>query len=56
MQVKFFTIPIIGGEQINEEMNLFLRSHQVLQTDFKLITNSIQKVLLKIAGDYPPVL
>jgi len=26
MQIKIFTIPIIGGEKMNEEMNVFLRS------------------------------
>ena len=26
MQIKIFTIPVVGGEQLNEEMNVFLRS------------------------------
>jgi superfamily II DNA helicase RecQ len=40
MQIKLFTIPILGGEQINEEMNRFLRSRKVLQTESHLVTNS----------------
>lgn len=31
MQIKIFTIPILGGEQIIDEMNVFLRSKKVLQ-------------------------
>jgi len=31
MQVKIFTIPILGGEMLLEEMNLFLRTKKVLQ-------------------------
>ena len=33
MQVKFFTIPIVGGEKISEELNVFLRSNKVLETE-----------------------
>jgi hypothetical protein len=29
MQIKLFTIPILGGEKLNEELNLFLRSKKV---------------------------
>jgi superfamily II DNA helicase RecQ len=38
MQVKIFTIPIIGGESLNEEMNLFLRSKRVIQIENRLAT------------------
>lgn len=33
MQLKIFTIPIIGGESQNEEMNVFLRSKKILETE-----------------------
>jgi len=33
MQIKIFTIPIIGGEKMNEEMNAFLRSKKILQIE-----------------------
>lgn len=37
MQIKTFTIPILGGETINEELNLFLRSRKVLQVEKELL-------------------
>lgn len=36
MQIKIFSIPILGGEAINEEMNVFLRSKRVLSTEKQL--------------------
>ncbi|MBK8501030.1 MAG: HRDC domain-containing protein [Saprospiraceae bacterium] len=33
MQIKIFTIPIPDGERQNEELNSFLRSKRVLQTE-----------------------
>ncbi|MBQ9362539.1 MAG: HRDC domain-containing protein [Bacteroidaceae bacterium] len=33
MQVKLFTIPVFGSEQIEEELNKFLRSHRILQVE-----------------------
>lgn len=33
MQLKIFTIPIIDGEERNEEMNRFLRGHRVVTID-----------------------
>jgi superfamily II DNA helicase RecQ len=39
MQIKIFNIPIPGGEEINEEMNTFLRSKKVLQTENHLVSN-----------------
>lgn len=40
MQVKFFTIPILGGESQTEALNLFLRSKKVLNADKELINNA----------------
>ena len=40
MQIKIFNIPIPGGEEINEEMNKFLRSKKVLQTESQLVNNA----------------
>ncbi len=42
MQIQIFTIPIIGGEQINDEMNRFLRTHKVLQTESQLVSGTIR--------------
>jgi len=36
MQIKIFTIPIMGGEALTEEMNSFLRSKRVLQVEQQL--------------------
>lgn len=33
MQIRFFTIPIMGGEAAAEELNAFLRSKKVIQVD-----------------------
>ena len=33
MQLKIFTIPIVDGEDRNEEMNRFLRGHRVVTVD-----------------------
>ena len=40
MQVKFFTIPIVGGEKISEELNVFLRSKKVLETESQLVQSN----------------
>ena len=37
MQVKIFTIPIIGGELLNDDLNAFLRSKKILQTESQLV-------------------
>ena len=39
MQIKLFTIPILGGERLNEELNVFLRSKKVLETESQLVQN-----------------
>jgi superfamily II DNA helicase RecQ len=36
MQVKIYTIPIIGGEKLLEEMNVFLRSKKILRVQTHL--------------------
>lgn len=40
MQIKTYAIPIIGGEQMNEEMNTFLRSKKVLQMESQIVTHA----------------
>lgn len=37
MQIKIFTIPIIGGEQAEGELNAFLRSKRILKTEKGLV-------------------
>lgn len=38
MQYKVFTIPIMGGETVQEEMNRFLRGNKVVDVEKQLIT------------------
>lgn len=38
MQIKIFSIPIIGGEAINEDLNAFLRSKKVVQVESQLVS------------------
>ncbi len=33
MQIKLFTMPVFGGEQVEEALNKFLRSHRILQLE-----------------------
>ncbi|MCB9283821.1 MAG: HRDC domain-containing protein [Lewinellaceae bacterium] len=37
MQIILFTIPLLGGEAVNEEMNAFLRSKKIVQIENKLV-------------------
>ncbi len=39
MQIRIFTIPILGGEMLAEEMNVFLRSKKVLQVKEHLVNH-----------------
>lgn len=40
MQIKIFTIPIMGGEMLADEMNVFLRSKKVLQVENQLVSQA----------------
>lgn len=40
MQIKLFSIPVPGGEALNEEMNAFLRSKKVLQTESHFVNSA----------------
>ena len=37
MQVKIFTIPLLAGETLTEEMNHFLRSQRVIDIDKQVV-------------------
>jgi len=37
MQIKIFSIPVMGGEALAEEMNAFLRSRKILQVEQQLV-------------------
>jgi superfamily II DNA helicase RecQ len=38
MQIRIFTIPILGGERLTDEMNVFLRSKRILQVKEHLVS------------------
>lgn len=38
MQIKLFTMPVFGGEAVEEELNKFLRSHRILQLERHFVT------------------
>ncbi|HRI61522.1 MAG TPA: HRDC domain-containing protein [Saprospiraceae bacterium] len=40
MQIKIFTIPVLGGELLTDEMNVFLRSKKVLQIENQLVSQT----------------
>ena len=37
MQIKIFTVPILGGDDANEEMNHFLASHRIVEVQQELV-------------------
>ncbi|MBK6931471.1 MAG: HRDC domain-containing protein [Saprospirales bacterium] len=39
MKIKLFTIPILGGEQLTEELNFFLRTKKILEVEQQLTRN-----------------
>lgn len=41
MQIKLYSIPIPGGELLNEEMNVFLRSKKILSVEQQFVQNAL---------------
>lgn len=57
MQIKLYTIPVMGGEALTEEMNAFLRSKKILQTDHELVHDphgAVWCFCIKFVEDYSP--
>ena len=40
MQIKLYTIPVVGGEKLTEELNAFLRSKKILQTENHIVQSN----------------
>jgi superfamily II DNA helicase RecQ len=40
VEIKLFTIPILGGEKLVSEMNTFLRSQKILQVEKELVSTA----------------
>jgi superfamily II DNA helicase RecQ len=57
MQIKIFSIPIIGGQAVNEDMNAFLRSKKIIQTEQRLVGDgdgALWSFCIKYVEDYSP--
>ena len=37
MQIKIISVPVIGGEALNEELNAFLRGRKILEVEQQLV-------------------
>ncbi|MCC6460425.1 MAG: HRDC domain-containing protein [Saprospiraceae bacterium] len=37
MQIKLFSIPVMGGELLTEDLNVFLRSKKIMQVESRLV-------------------
>lgn len=40
MQIKIISVPMVGGEWMNDELNRFLRGHKVLQVEQQLVSGT----------------
>ena len=40
MQIKIYAIPLIGGEKLTDEMNVFLRTKKILQVENQTVTSN----------------
>ncbi|MCB9298196.1 MAG: hypothetical protein H6559_34515 [Lewinellaceae bacterium] len=38
MRIKIFSIPVVGGERLAQEMNAFLSSKKILEVDKQLVS------------------
>lgn len=39
MQIKIISVPVVGGEDMNDMLNAFLRSHKVIKVEKQLVQN-----------------
>jgi superfamily II DNA helicase RecQ len=40
MQIKVFSVPVVGGEAVNDELNAFLRGNKILQVEQQLVASA----------------
>jgi len=40
MQIKLFTIPVLGVSDYNDELNVFLRSHKIVEIEKQLVQSA----------------
>lgn len=59
MQIKIFTIPALGGEAINEDLNAFLRTKKILQIEQELVhcaQSAVWSFCIRYIEDYSPII
>ncbi|MEZ4775986.1 MAG: HRDC domain-containing protein [Bacteroidia bacterium] len=57
MQIRIFSIPVVGGEMLMEDLNVFLRSKKVLQIEQHMVNDpqgSIWCFCIRYVEDYSP--
>lgn len=58
MQIRIISVPVQGGEAVNEELNTVLRSKKVLQVEQRFVDNPQQGAMwsfcIKYVEDYSP--
>jgi len=40
MQIKVFSVPVVSGEAVNDELNAFLRGNKILQVEQQLVASA----------------
>ena len=58
MQIKLISVPVLGGEAMNEELNSFLRSKKIIQIEQHLVNDSggaFWCFCIKYTEDYSPL-
>ena len=57
MQIKIISVPVIGGEALNEELNDFLRSKKIVQVDQRLVAEpggAVWSFSIRYTEDHSP--
>lgn len=57
MQIKVFSIPVIGGEALNDDLNSFLRSKKIVQVEQQLVQQgqtACWSFCIRYTEDYSP--
>ena len=58
MQIKIISVPVLGGEAINEELNAFLRSKKIIQVEQQLVPEpggAVWSFSIRYTEDHSPL-
>lgn len=58
MQIKIISVPVIGGEAINDDLNAFLRSKKVIQVEQQLVLEpggAVWSFSIRYTEDHSPI-